>query len=387
MKEVQIFRERPISTYQQMKSCLLLMVVDLLNFVIERLPISSNAQINTFEAVHQSCPVMPKKKEIYFQLILHIVLFVFFSFDRHEPEIQPYQYVYFIAYAICAGCINYWLLPYYYYRSKYLAFSGAVLLLIACMMILEELVLEPIFFPNTRAGHFPGVVVTLLEIMPVIIILSGFKFAWDAHQKQQEVNELQAAIQEGELQFLRSQIQPHFLFNSLNNLYAYALEQSPKTPDLILQLSDLLRYILYDCNVERIALTKDLAHLKNYIKINELQIEERGRVHFTQVGDFTPYQIAPLILVVFVENAFKHSTSSQSEAIDIKVSIEIVDNQLVFNCSNSFRAKANDTGLTKGIGLQNVKKRLSLLYPNTHTLNVTNNEQEYHVQLKLKLPY
>ncbi len=325
-------------------------------------------------------------KEILFQVVLHIVLFLFFSFDRNEPSIPEFKVVAFINYALGALVINYVLLPHFFYRKKYLQFFVFVTIMVALIIAVEELVLEQIYYPDTRGASFPGISYSLLDVMPVITILAGFKFAWDASTKQREVEQLRSSIQESELQFLKSQINPHFLFNNLNNLYSYAMAQSPKTPSIILELSSVLRYMLYDCKEQYVPLRKEIEHLKDFTKLSELQIEERGTVNFEIENVPLGYNIAPLILAVFIENAFKHSTASQSDGIFIDIHIRLTENgRLDFECSNSFRSVANTESLSKGIGLQNVKKRLCLLYPNAHELHIQNEQNRYKVHLTMQL--
>jgi len=327
-----------------------------------------------------------KTKEIIFQVLLHILLFLFFSFDKNEPEIQQYKIVAFINYAIGAFIINYVLLPTFFYKKEYLRFFLSVTVIVAIIIVVEEFVLEKIYFPDSRGRHFPGVIYSLLDVMPVIMILAGFKFAWDASLKQGEVEELRSYARESELRFLKSQINPHFLFNNLNNLYSYAIEQSPKTPSIILELSSVMRYMLYDCKENFVALPKEIEHLKNFTKLNELQIEERGKVSFRTKNIKPGYQIAPLILTVFIENAFKHSTASQSKDILIDIAIEVSDTGLLeFECKNSFQALGNTDSLSKGIGLENVKKRLQILYPNAHELLIDESNGTYAVVLRMQL--
>ncbi|MEO9894490.1 histidine kinase [Aurantibacter sp.] len=325
-------------------------------------------------------------KEIIFQVVLNIILFLFFSFDRNEPQIPEFKIVAFINYALGALVINFVLLPRFFYRKKYLHFFFYVSIMIAIIIAIEELVLEQIYYPDTRGKYFHGIIYCLLDVMPVITILAGFKFAWDASKKQMEVDELRVSVRDSELQFLKSQINPHFLFNNLNNLYSYAIMQSPKTPSIILELSSVLRYMLYDCKEKFVALSKEIEHLKNFTKLNELQIEERGTVSITTIMAQSNFKIAPLILNVFIENAFKHSTASQSEDIKIKINLVIDENgALEFNCSNTFLPLGNTESLSKGIGLQNVKKRLQLLYPDAHHLQIDESNNYYDVSLKMQL--
>lgn len=325
-------------------------------------------------------------KEFLFQLILHGLVFVFYSFDRNQPQIADYHFPFFLNYLFAAAIINYWLLPRFFYQKKYLLFSLLILIILGLVMVVEELILEPIYFPGTRGGNFPGVLFTLTQVLPIITILVGFKFAWDAIVKQREVEELRATVQENELRFLKSQINPHFLFNNLNNLYSYAIENSPKTPTIILELSSVLRYMLYDCREEFVSLAKEIEHLEHFTRLNELQIEERGEVRFQASTVPSTYVIAPLILIVFIENAFKHSQASQSEGIQIDISVEVSGSgALRFNCRNNFQPIANNENLSKGIGLENVRRRLQLTYPEAHELRIQEGEDQYEVELLIQL--
>lgn len=325
-------------------------------------------------------------KEILFQVLLHVVVFVFYSYDRQNPQIQPYQFVFFSTYAAAGFVINYLLLPRFLYRKKHLQFVLYTLLVIAVVIFLEEAVIEKIYFPDTRGRRFLGVFFSLWGVLPVITVLSGFKFAWDALRKQQEVDLLKSTIKESELKFLISQINPHFLFNNLNNLYSYAIEFSPKTPEIILKLSAVLRYMLYECKEKFVPLAKEVEQLQNFTQLYEMQIEERGTIHFSIRIDQPGYQIAPLILIVFIENAFKHSQASQSEGIVIDIAIELTESgELNFSCINNFQPISNTENLSHGIGLENVRKRLQLLYPKAHRLDIRETDIQYEVHLSMQL--
>lgn len=325
-------------------------------------------------------------KEFLFQLVLHIVVLFFYAYHEKESVLELHKIVFFFNYLIATSVTSYYLLPRFFYPKKYWQFGLSFALLIVGVILIEEFVLEKIYFPDTRGTRFPGVYYSLLDVLPIITILCGFKFAWDALNKQREVEALQATIKEGELQFLKSQINPHFLFNNLNNLYSYALEQSPKTPQIILELSSVLRYMLYDCQAEYVHLEKEIEQLEHFTQLSELQIEDRGKVHFSTTNIRPGYRIAPLILIVFIENAFKHSQASQSDAIQIAVNVELSPTgRLDFRCRNSFHVTTNRQHLAKGIGLENVKKRLKLLYPNAHQLTIRIEENLYDVHLSLQL--
>ena len=326
------------------------------------------------------------RKELLFQAVLIVVVFLFYSFDRDNPQFRWSDMALFSTHVLAAIIIGYWLMPRFLYKKKYWQFFGFVILIVALVIGVEEVFLEQIFFPGSqKASSFPGVVFSLLEVLPVITILSGFKFGWDALRKQEQIEELQSTVKESELEFLRSQINPHFLFNNLNNLYSHALEGSTKTPGIILELSGLLRYMLYECKEKFVSLEKEMEQLNNFIKLSRLQIEDRGTVQFGTKRIEPRFRIAPLILIVFIENAFKHSQAGQSENIEIDISLEMKANTLHFYCANNYVSHEGMDTVAGGIGLKNVRKRLDLLYPDKYNLTIDESHNLYKVNLSIEL--
>ncbi|MFA8298741.1 MAG: sensor histidine kinase [Hyphomicrobiales bacterium] len=325
------------------------------------------------------------KSELWFSLLIIISIFLYTNLDEDHFHIETYEILFFLNYILAGLIINYILLPKFFYKKKYFFFFTGLVLTIALTIVIEEFVLEKIYFPYTRGATFPPIIYSLIDVMPVILLMVGAKFAWDAKNSQVELEQLKSAKVESELQMLKSQINPHFLFNNLNNLYAYALEQSPKTPNLILQLSALLRYMLYEATDTYVNLKKEINYLSDYIQLNQLQIEDRGEINFETNGSLEGKIIAPFILVVFIENCFKHSTSSQTENIKIDINIDVYDNVLRLHCSNTFTNINNKDNLASGIGLKNVKSRLELLYPENYTLEINNHNNIYDVILELNL--
>ncbi len=326
-------------------------------------------------------------RELVFIVLLNSLVFIFYAFDKRLPGFEWHQILFFLNFAIAGLVINYVLLPLFLYKGKYVKFAIYTALVVAMVILIEEALLEPIFYADTRGRRFSNLFYNLLNTLPTLTILVGFKFAWDALKKQKEVQQLKNSVKESELQFLKSQINPHFLFNNMNNLYAHAIEQSPKTPEIILELSAVLRYMLYECKAKYVSLDKEIDQLKNYINLNALQIEGRGNVDL-RIDQNIPssFKIAPLILMVFIENAFKHSASSQTENIDITITLEVDDEGVLhFDCTNTYNSQSNVEGLTHGIGLENVKKRLNLIYPEHHKLHIHSEDELYSVKLAITL--
>lgn len=326
-------------------------------------------------------------KEIFFQICLITLMFLFFSFQQDGTEkIESYKISFFCNYMFAALVINYGLFPFLYYKGKKVLFFISLIALVTIVILVDEFVLEKIYFPETRGKYFPGVFFTLMETLPVIIIFSAFKFAWDHNIKQKKIDELKVLVRDSELNFLKSQINPHFLFNNLNNLYSYAIANSEKTPRIVLELSSVLRYMIYDCRENYVDINKEIEHLKNYTALNELQIEDRGDIIFNANIQSSKFLIAPLILNVFIENAFKHSMANQTNNIKIEIIINLDGKGvLTFFCKNNFSSVSKNEKSTYGVGLVNVKKRLDLIYPNVYKLKITEEKNEYSVMLKLQL--
>lgn len=326
-----------------------------------------------------------KRKELVFQIIVFLLTLLYVSQDNHHHGFNQEDFYFLCNYFLGFWIISYYLLPKFFYKKRYIAFVIGIIVIFLFMVIVEEFFLEQIFYPDTRGLKFFGFSYNILETIPIVTLLVGLKFAWDAHQKQYELEKINKLKKETELNLLKSQINPHFLFNNLNNLYAYALENSPKTPDMILKLSDLLRYMLYDCKEKYVPLYDELTYIKNYIQLHEMQIEDRGTITYVEEGNFSHQLIAPQILIVFIENSFKHSSSSMSQGIQIQIKISVENNQIHLLCTNTYTTQNNTESIKCGIGLENVKSSLELLYPKKHKLTMTQKDQHYTVDLLIDL--
>ena len=194
---------------------------------------------------------------------------------------------------------------------------------------------------------------------------------------------------DAELKLLKAQLNPHFLFNTLNNLYGLSVAQSDRLPDLMLKLSDLLRYSLYDTRETYVPLEKEVQYLENYMSLEKIRLEETTAIAFERSGNLSTGKIAPMLLIVFVENAFKHLGGAQNEKNKVRVSIGEAQGRLTFVCENTLDPMGvQGNGLESGksgIGLENAKKRLAILYPDKHQLAVSVGDQEYQVTLTIDL--
>lgn len=211
---------------------------------------------------------------------------------------------------------------------------------------------------------------------------TALRIARDSFYRRQEEKE-------AELKLLKAQLNPHFLFNTLNNLYGLSVVKSDRLPGLMLQLSELLRYSLYDTRETVVPLEKEISYLENYMSLEKIRLEDQAEISFSKTGVVAMKKIAPMLLIVFVENAFKHLAQSTGHKSIVEVDLAIAGNDVHFRCTNSTDVDyAQETDLEKGrsgIGLQNAKKRLLLMYPDTHQLEIRNEPSHYTVELKLTL--
>ncbi|MES2794706.1 MAG: histidine kinase [Bacteroidota bacterium] len=197
-----------------------------------------------------------------------------------------------------------------------------------------------------------------------------------------------AANSKSELQLLQSQLSPHFLFNTLNNMYGLSLSQHEKIPLLLLKLSELLRYSIYEANELFVPLAAELAYISNYIEFEKIRIGNRLvlTTDFDEVKN-DKIKIAPMLLIVFIENAFKHSKNNADSSIFIDISLKTWGNSILFAVKNSHhkaQAQTHSFNKNSGLGLANVQKRLDLLYPSNYILEVQNKEETYNIMLQLK---
>jgi two-component system, LytTR family, sensor histidine kinase AlgZ len=204
-------------------------------------------------------------------------------------------------------------------------------------------------------------------------------FELEARKKEMENEQLMS-----ELRFLKAQINPHFLFNTLNNLYFLAFTNSPQTPEVIDKLSQMMRYMIYDSNHPKVPLSKEIDYMKNYISLEKLRLNNQVPIDFDIAGNTEGVQIVPLVLITFLENAFKHGVTNNATDAWIKVKLLIEGKTCFYSVENSKLTKQESDNIVKsGIGLQNVQRRLDLSYPKQYELTVKDTEKSYGVRLRL----
>ena len=228
------------------------------------------------------------------------------------------------------------------------------------------------------------------HIAVVVGYTSLIKILKNNYQTQQINQQLKQERLENELKFLKSQINPHFLFNALNNLYSLILWQSDKAKDVVLKLSDLLSYMLYETNQKMVPLAQDIKYLQGFIELEKLRFGDELTLSFDTEGKFDSVHIPPMLLIPLVENAFKHSVGNGDDPVNISLKLSYKNSILIFEVENSIVASPgnlvpNDIKQHSGIGLSNVQRRLALLYPNCHTFVVRPSPANYWVRMEIDL--
>lgn len=286
---------------------------------------------------------------------------------------------------------NLWIVPQFLIKRKYALYIILFLLLIPFTMTLSY------YTCNFVNDQFKGISYMFMRkaafgshlfpsIMMLTILAMG-KFSADAVNNHIKLEKLQTQRLESELESLKSQVNPHFLFNALNTIYGMARRTDNETAGAVLQLSDILRYVLYECDVQEMGLEKEVNFLVQYIEFARLRMHDRERISLDINTEVSGYSVAPLILIPFVENAIKHGLGKHSQHSWIDIKLDIKEDNLFFECANSNYNKDRKMAANphSGIGLKNVKRRLELLYPGTHSLDITDTTEQFKVTLNIKL--
>ena len=285
----------------------------------------------------------------------------------------------------------YVLVPAFLLKRKFslFALSYMVLLVVITISIQRPIMLyyvQPTYISDWESfGYFNIIELmnTLLDINHAIIIPLVIVFVKFFYQEKSKALVLEKDQFKTELTQLRNQMHPHFLFNTLNSLYGLILKKSDDAEGAVLKLSGLMRYMIYEANVPKVPLSKEIAYLKNYVDLERLRFDPKANISFNSLTD-KEYEISPFVLIPFIENAFKHSPNSKNCHITIQILAQDKElNLSIINEKSDKKKKGCPT--TSGIGLSNVKKRLDLLYNQCHTLLFNETEDTFKVNLKLTL--
>jgi LytS/YehU family sensor histidine kinase len=218
----------------------------------------------------------------------------------------------------------------------------------------------------------------------IVGFISMLRFAKDWFELEAKRKEIENEKLISELRFLKEQINPHFLFNTLNNLYYLAHTNSPNTKEVISKLSQMMRYMIYEANNEKVAVSKEIEYIRNYIDLEKLRLEENVPIQLSIDGNYDNLQITPLIFITYLENAFKHGVSQSNSEAWVNVSFKFEGNKCIYEVSNSVVEGESDSSET-GIGLSNTKRRLNLSYDGRHSLHTERNKNQFEVKLEVEL--
>lgn len=336
-------------------------------------------------------------KHILFWLVyISFFTILYGSFEEDYSKRLGIQLLYLPELMVSTYIVIYVFVPRFLLQRKYAAFFILLvvyLLLAGFVHWATALYLEqPLFWADdpwdATELWYPGKIIkSITYIYPVIAIAVVIKLFKRWYGYQQAAQKLVQEKLEAELKFLKAQIHPHFLFNTLNNLYALTLKKSENAPDVVLRLSDLLNYMLYECNAKWVQLKQEVGLLENYIALEKIRYGSRLDIQFNLSGEIESKMIAPMLILPFVENSFKHGVSEEIDDAWVIINLDLEGSEMTLKVDNS---KSNlksedDKDYRAGIGLTNVKRRLELLYGSNHDLQTIETDDSYVIILKLNL--
>lgn len=284
---------------------------------------------------------------------------------------------------------NMWLVARFFIPKKYLAYlfwCGLLMLIVTGIRThfnLRFVDYELDFLPQTNREFLR--MAALVSNLGIFLVSTIYQLL--IHQNDEEKKALLAANehQQAQLQFLRSQINPHFLFNTLNNIYSLAVTGSKKTAPMVLQLSELLRYVVYEGQAEKVALEKEVQQIKRFIELFQMRQEKPVQIQFTTEIIPSDLKIEPMILIPLVENCFKHCDFDTNPNAQTRIHVTVAARELLFHTYNTKDDNDLQKDTSGGVGLQNIQKRLKLKYPSQHSIHIEQQVDSFDVQLQIKL--
>lgn len=294
-----------------------------------------------------------------------------------------------VVFAVIISYINYfYLLPKLLEQKKAVSYLLQFVVLFTFFITLRILLDRYLHdSPNLRTGYLHStryLVQVVTSNLFIVIFVGMLRFAKDWFELDAKRKEIEREKLVAELNFLKAQINPHFLFNTLNNLYYLAYSKSDNTTEVIDKLSKMMRYMIYDSNHPKVLLSKEIEYMQNYVSLERLRLNDETPVEFEVKGDVGDNKIAPLIFIAFLENAFKHGVSNVQKQCWVRVSIVIEGKSCIYTVENS-KVPQQNLESKSGIGLANIKRRLELSYPDNFKLSIQDLSDKYTVQLNLSL--
>jgi sensor histidine kinase YesM len=287
---------------------------------------------------------------------------------------------------------NYYLIPRFLFTKRIFYFILFTIYTLIGSFYLISLIIFPFLVISRSDVNLGTLDKSLLDIYFLIagmytailmaVLIKLLKYSYERQHLSLKLLEDKTSA---ELEMLKSQINPHFLFNTLNNIYTLALKKSDQTPELVLKLSEMLDYLLYECNADKVPLAKEILLIENYNYLQRIRFGHRVDIEFTREGNFSDIKIAPMLLLPFVENSFKHGVGKDRKKSWIKMKLSTNSGHIHFTIKNSkgLEVTAGNDAASGGIGLPNVEKRLNLIYPKMHHLSISDDPAAYTVKLNI----
>lgn len=289
--------------------------------------------------------------------------------------------------------LNYFVLfPKLLLAGKYYRYAFYTLISLIIAALLQRGIMfyyvNPILYPQTSDVVSYFIPYKLLQAGVIInsplVFMIGFSVLHHVFKLRDKTELLERENLQSELKFLRAQINPHFFFNTLNSLYGLTQEKSDRAPEVVLKLSELMSFVLYETDQERIPLSKELKYIKNYIELEEIRYGDRFVCNLSIHGN-TEVLIPPLLMLPFIENSFKHGIKHESDSGWINITVCVIEKKFIFEIANSIVEIAPSQNGQNGVGIANVKRRLELLYPEGHALLYSKTEKQFKVELEIDL--
>lgn len=291
----------------------------------------------------------------------------------------------------------YYLMPRFLFARKYVSYAALMLLALFIMLVVKfnftyylvssNVMPETSFEVSEITLNYA--IITMLGELYVISFATSIKITVDWLREHKKLNDLEKRQLSTELKFLRSQVSPHFFFNTLNNIYSLALEKSDKAPQIILKLSELMRYLLYNTKEKRQDLHRELEFIQNYLDLEQIRFDHKLKIEVNITGNLEDKKIAPMLLMPIIENCFKHGANKSIQQTNITIDLRVTDDFMYFAAVNTIPLDVSvpkEQDKIGGIGISNVRKRLELSYhKDDYELNIFEEDYKFHVQLKLRV--
>ncbi len=312
-----------------------------------------------------------------------------FREETNWDEVAGFLTMQFVFTWIIAYLNYFYLLPRFLERKnvwQYLAeFSVPFALILALRIVLTRYLVDGHTYQEMYFYSSLYVVQTVFVTLFIVIFIGMLRFAVDWFAFESRKKEVENEKLTAELNFLKAQINPHFLFNTLNNLYYLVYTKSDNATEVIAKLSQMMRYMIYDSNHPKVKLSKEIEYMQNYIDLERLRLNNEIPVRFEIAGSPDGVEIAPLIFITFLENAFKHGVSNNRPGAWVDIRIDLQGSTCIYTVENSKLDKNPNANGKSGIGLQNVQRRLELSSPDRHELTMRDLPDRYSVELKIDL--